>query len=85
IVHPSDAKSLVILEPQNEQVSLSTETFDDPKSLSSWSAKSSLGDDVPLQQLAGNPFVLAMFRGHGCYHCVEQLKALEEAEEKFRE
>ncbi|WP_419190030.1 redoxin domain-containing protein [Stieleria marina] len=85
IVHPSDAESLVILEPQHEQASLSTETFDAPKSLSSWSAKSSSGEDVPLQQLAGNPFVLAMFRGHGCYHCVEQLKALEQAEENFRE
>ena len=26
-----------------------------------------------------------MFRGHGCYHCVEQLNALADAEEKFRE
>ena len=33
IVHPSNAKSLVIAEPQNELSSLSTETFDEPKSL----------------------------------------------------
>lgn len=85
IVHPSDAKSLVIPEPEDQQTSLSTETFDSPKALTAWSAKSSLGADVPLQQLAGNPFVLLMFRGHGCYHCVEQLQAFADAEEVFRE
>lgn len=85
IVHPSDAESLVILEPQNKQSSLSTEMFNEPKALTAWSAKSTSGDAVPLQQLAGNPFVLAMFRGHGCYHCVKQLQALADAEEKFRE
>lgn len=85
IVHPSNAKSIVIPEPSDQQSKSSTDTFDKPRSLTEWSAKSSSGDHVPISKLAGNPFVLVMFRGHGCYHCVEQLAAIAEAEEKFRE
>lgn len=85
IVHPSDAKSLVIMEPIDGQAQLSTETFAEPRALSAWSAKDSSGDSVSVADFSGNPFVLLMFRGHGCYHCVQQLGAFAEAEKKFRD
>src|SRR5687768_9999134 len=59
-------------------------TYTTPERLPVWSAKDRSGADVRLDDLRGNPFVAIIFRGHGCYRCVQQLGKLAKVESQFR-
>lgn len=60
-------------------------TIENPIDLSDhWIATDSKGKDVALHVLSGQPCVIVLFRGHGCYHCLKQLGELKKIESRFR-
>lgn len=59
--------------------------FESPKSIvEHWRVQDSASNVVGLEQLKGCPTIVVLFRGHGCYHCVQQLGELEKVESRFR-
>lgn len=50
----------------------------------SWNAKEPSGAEVEFDKLLGRPCVIVLFRGHGCYHCVQQLGEVAKVESRFR-
>jgi peroxiredoxin len=60
-------------------------TYSKPERLPAWSARDQAAADVRLDDVRGNPFVAIIFRGHGCYRCVQQLGKFAEVESQFRQ
>jgi len=49
-----------------------------------WYALDSGSNAIKFERLKSRPTVVVLFRGHGCYHCVQQLTELEKIESRFR-
>lgn len=59
--------------------------FEKPADISkAWNATDIHGKEVSLRSVAGQPCVVILFRGHGCYHCLKQLDELTKIESRFR-
>jgi peroxiredoxin len=70
--------------PDAEGADFQLTTYTKPERLPVWSVKDKSGEDVRLDDVRGNPFVAIIFRGHGCYRCVQQLGKLAKVESEFR-
>lgn len=59
--------------------------FDDPETVSKhWKTMDRNGETLAFDEIVGRPSVIVLFRGHGCYHCVQQLSELVKIESRFR-
>lgn len=50
-----------------------------------WSAVQADGTELGSNQLAGRPYLLVMYLGFGCLHCVEQLGAISPRSDEFKQ
>jgi FtsP/CotA-like multicopper oxidase with cupredoxin domain/peroxiredoxin/HEAT repeat protein len=55
-----------------------------PYSAPAWRLREATGREMSSAELRGQPAVVFFFRGHGCLHCSEQVRAFSERAEAFR-
>ena len=56
-----------------------------PSPAPTWELADSAGQTVGLKQYEGRPIVLLFYLGHGCLHCVEQLKKFAPLAEQYQQ